>query len=45
MVPSMPAEIQQLLPPLWRGILIVAWFALGIFVRLVQQPAKPKQPQ
>lgn len=37
MVPSMPTEIQELLPPKLRALLVAGWIALGIWARLKKQ--------
>lgn len=37
MVPSMPQEIQDILPASVRGLLVAAWVALGLWVRLKKQ--------
>lgn len=42
MVPTMPQEIQEMIPVAWRAVAIGLWFALGIGARLVQQRPKSK---
>lgn len=37
MVPSLPGELQQLIPNPWRGILVALWWVIGTVLRLKKQ--------
>lgn len=37
LVPSMPAEVQALVPPAWRAVAIGLWLIAGLLVRVWKQ--------
>jgi hypothetical protein len=42
LVPTMPQEVQDLIPPGWRAVAIGLWFAAGVLARITEQKPKSK---